>query len=137
MTATIPDAYRDLLERAVVVTLVTMMPDGQPQASPVWFKYDGAHILISTVRGRQKARNMAANPRVTVLLVDPDDAYRYLEVRGVVDAITEDGALDLINALAKKYHNVDQFYGGAVRLERRERETRVTCKIRPTHVVAH
>lgn len=137
MTATIPDAYRDLLERAVVVTLVTLMPDGQPQASPVWFKYDGAHILISTVRGRQKARNMAANPRVTVLLVDPDDAYRYLEVRGVVDAITEDGALDLINALAKKYRNVDQFYGGAVRLERRERETRVTCKIRPTHVVAH
>ncbi len=134
MAVTIPDAYRDLLERAVVVTLVTLMPDGQPQASPVWFKYDGAHILISTARKRQKARNMAADPRTAVLFVDPDNAYRYLEVRGVVDEITEDGALDLINELAKKYRNVNEFYSSAAQ---RERETRVTFKIRPTHVVAH
>jgi PPOX class probable F420-dependent enzyme len=137
MAVPIPDSYRDLLERPIVVTLVTMMPDGHPQASPVWFKYDGTHIFINTARGRQKDRNMNANRRVTVLSVDPDNPYRYLEVRGLVVGITETGALDLINELAKKYRGADQYYGGVTPVEQRERETRVTYIIEPTHVVAH
>ncbi|GIL09006.1 MAG: PPOX class F420-dependent enzyme [Chloroflexota bacterium] len=132
-SAAIPASHRDLLERPIVVTLVTVMPNGQPQASPVWFMYDGTHILINTARGRQKDRNMTADPRVTVLVIDPDNPYRYLEVRGIAVAV-ETGALDMINALAKRYRNVDQYYGGVAPLEQGARETRVTYKIRPTHV---
>jgi PPOX class probable F420-dependent enzyme len=137
MTASIPDSFRDLLDRPVVVTLVTVMPDGQPQATPVWVKYDGTHVLVNTARGRQKDRNMLRDSKVTVLSIDPDNPYRYLEVRGVVEEVTEEGAVDLINELAKKYRGVDEYYGGVTPAEQRHRETRVTYKIRPTRVLTH
>jgi PPOX class probable F420-dependent enzyme len=133
-TVTIPEEFLDLLERPIVVTLVTVMPDGQPQATPVWFSYDGTHIWVNTARGRQKDRNMTERPKVTVLSVDPDNPYRYLEVRGEIDAITEDGAVDHINHLSDKYFNRPDYY--ANNPEQRHRETRVIYKIKPTKVVA-
>lgn len=135
MIHTIPDSHKDLLERPVVVTLVTLMPDGQPQATPVWCSYDGSHILVNTARGRQKDRNMTANPLVTVLAIDPDNPYRYLEIRGQIDAITEEGALDHINALCYRYMGREDFY--ATMPENRGREIRVIYKIKPTRVIAH
>ena len=135
MTTTIPDAAKDLLERPVVVSLVTLMPDNQPQATPVWIDYDGTHIIVNTARGRQKDRNMEERPQVTVLAIDPDNPYRYLEVRGKVVEITEEGALENINKLAKKYFGRDDFY--AKQPELRERETRVMFKIAPLHVSYH
>ena len=135
MTTTIPEKFKDLLERPIVITLVTIMPDGQPQASPVWFSYDGEHILINTARGRQKDRNMTARPRVTLLLVAPDNPYRYLEIRGVVDEVTEKGALEHINSLSARYFGRADFYAEAP--EQRGKETRVIYKIKPTHVIAH
>ncbi len=130
---TIPENLMDLIRRPIVATLATVMPDSQPQVTPVWIDYDGEHVIVNTARGRQKDRNMTANPRVTVLVIDPDNPYRYLEVRGIAVAV-ETGALDMINALAKRYRNVDQYYGGVAPLEQGARETRVTYKIRPTHV---
>lgn len=135
MTDIIPAAFKDLLERPIVVTLVTLMPDGQPQATPVWFSYDGAHIWVNTARGRQKDTNMTERPQVTVLSVDPDNAYRYLEVRGLIDEITEEGALEHINMLSKRYFGREDFY--ANNPEGRQRETRVIYKIRPVRVLAH
>ena len=135
MSAKIPKAYRDLLERPVVVTLVTLMADGQPQASPVWFSYDGTHLLINTARGRQKDRNMTARPQVTILFLDPEDPYRYMEIRGVVDEITEEGALEHINHLCYRYWAREDFY--ATIPENRDKEIRVIYKIKPVRVVAH
>jgi len=131
---TIPNDFKDLLERPIVVTLVTLMPDNQPQATPVWFSYDGSHIWVNTARGRQKDRNMSERPQVTVLAVDPDNPYRYMEVRGTVDEATEDGALEHINSLAKRYVGRDDYY--AAMPEQRGKETRVVYKIKPVKVIA-
>lgn len=132
MSAVIPESHKDLIEGPVVVTLATVMRNGQPQATPVWCGTDGTHILVNSARGRQKDRNMRANPKVTILAVDPKNSYRWLEVRGVVTEITEEGALEHANALCKVYRGYDDFY--ARMPERRGTETRVIYKIRPEHV---
>ena len=132
MSVKIPDDMLYLLEQPVVVTLVTLMEDGHPQATPVWCSWDGTHIWVNTARGRQKDLNMSARPQVTIIAIDPENAYRYLEVRGMVDEITEDGALAHINTLTKAYFGRDDFYAKQPGL--RDKETRVIYKIKPTHV---
>jgi PPOX class probable F420-dependent enzyme len=136
MSTSIPDSHKDLLGAPVYVDLVTVMPDGQPQASVVWCSYDGKHVLVNTAVGRQKESNMQARPKATILSVDPQNPFRYLEVRGTVEAITEDGAMEHINALAKAYRNADSYYGGVMPADMAEKETRVICKIKPTRVNA-
>jgi PPOX class probable F420-dependent enzyme len=111
------------------------MPNGQPQATPVWCSYDGEHILINSARGRQKDRNMERDPRVTILVVDPNNVYRWLEVRGRVSQITEEGGVDHINSLSKKYRGNADYY--AANPQMRGKETRVIYKIEPTHVNAN
>ncbi|NDJ75754.1 MAG: PPOX class F420-dependent oxidoreductase [Chloroflexi bacterium] len=133
MTPQIPAEYKDLIDGPVVVSLVTVMPDGQPQATPVWCNSDGDHILVNTARGRRKDKNMTANPRVTILAIDPQDPYRWMEVRGMVVESTEDGAVEHINALAKIYRGRDQYYTNP---DQAARETRVTYKIQPLRVIA-
>jgi PPOX class probable F420-dependent enzyme len=133
MSEQIPNDFRDLLDRPIVVALVTLMPDNQPQATPVWCSYDGEHVLVNTARNRQKDRNMSERPQVTVLSIDPENPYRWLEVRGVVDEITENGAVDHINQLSAKYRNQPDYY--ANNPAQKERETRVMYKIRPVRVV--
>jgi PPOX class probable F420-dependent enzyme len=133
-SATVPEKAKDLLERPIIVTLATLSRNNQPQAQPVWFSYDGDHIWINTARGRRKDKNMTERPQVSILSVDPDNPYRYLEVRGVVEEITEEGAVDHINALAKRYRGRDNYYEGQE--ERRALETRVIYKIKPTRFVA-
>ena len=130
----IPETHKDLLTGAVVVTLVTVMPDGTPQATPVWVDYDGQYVIVNTARGRQKDRNMQRRSKVAVLAIDPKNPYRWLEVRGAVEDISEAGAVEVINKLAKKYRGVDSYYGGAAPAERAKQETRVTYKIRPLRV---
>lgn len=132
MAVAIPEDKKDLLERPIVVTLVTLMADNQPQATPVWFSYDGTHILVNTAKGRRKDKNMRERPQVTVLIVDPENPYRYLELRGVVEEVAEDGALDHINTLAKRYFGRDDYYTTMPDL--RHTETRVIFKIKPTVV---
>lgn len=106
---TIPENYRDLLDRPIVVALATLLPDGTPQVQPVWCSYDGTHILVNTEKGRQKYRNMTRRPSVTVLAVDPDDDTRWIEVRGIVAGHTEEGALEHIDALARQYMGVEKY----------------------------
>jgi PPOX class probable F420-dependent enzyme len=134
MSVSIPDSYKDLLEGPVVVVLVTVMPDGQPQATPVWCNTDGTHVLINTARGRQKDRNLRANPKATVLAIDPKNPYRWMEIRGLVTEITEEGALDHINALSKLYTGSGDFY--AQNPQARGQETRVTYQITPVRITA-
>ena len=132
MAVPIPDAFRDLLDDPVIVALVTVMPDGQPQATPVWVDYDGAYVRINTARGRQKDKNMRNNARVTILAIDPKNTQRWLEIRGRIAEETEEGALEHINALSDKYDGEPDFY--ANNPERRGKQQRVTYKIEPLHV---
>jgi PPOX class probable F420-dependent enzyme len=136
MSNTIPESHRDLVEGPVCITLVTLMPDGRPQGTVAWCDYDGEHVLVSTARERQKAQNMLARPQATVVAIDPENPYRYLEVRGTVAAVTEEGAMDIIDRLAQLYANKPTYYGHLAPEEQKEKETRVVCKIRPEKVRA-
>lgn len=135
MNPSIPDSHLDLLKNAVVVTLVTLMPDGQPQATPVWVDYDGEYVLVNTVRGRQKDRNMSARPQVTVLAVDPANPYRWMEIRGTVVGQTQEGAIEFMDRMAKLYFGRDKYYAGDY-ANREGTETRVIYKIKPEKVLA-
>jgi PPOX class probable F420-dependent enzyme len=131
--ATIPDSHRDLLDRPITVTLVTVMPDGHPQATPVWCNYDGTYVKVNSARGRQKVRNMDRDPRVTILAIDPDDDGRWIEVRGLVQDISEDGAADHIDELSLLYTN-ELYYGGRHPMELKNAQVRVIYRIKPVHV---
>lgn len=131
----IPDAYRDLIDGPVVVAFTTVSSSNQPQTLPVWCSYDGEYVLINSARGRQKDRNIVNNPFVTVLAVDPTNPYRYMEIRGAVEVVTEEGAVDHIDQLAKLYTGKTPYYGGVAPAERAEHETRVIYKIRPERVI--
>src|SRR5512144_871999 len=97
----IPAGFRDLFKKKAFAHLATVMPDGRPQVTPVWFDFDGQHIRVNSAKGRVKDKNMRRDPRVALSIQDPDNAYRYLEIRGKVVNITENGAVAHIDALAK------------------------------------
>ncbi|MAS37130.1 MAG: PPOX class F420-dependent enzyme [Anaerolineaceae bacterium] len=134
-TGEIPASYRKLLTDPVTVALITMMPDGQPQATPVWCDYDGTHIIINAAIGRQKDTNIRRNPKVTVLAMDPENPYQYLEVRGVVEEIVVDETGDNMNALSMQYRGIPKRYG--IEAPPKEVETRVYYRIKPLRVIAH
>lgn len=134
MNAQIPESYMDLLNEPVCVNLATVMPDGQPQVTVVWASYDGEYVLINSTRERQKTRNIERHPKVTVTAVDPDNPYRYLEIRGEVEEITEDGAIAHADELAQTYVGADSYYGGVAPADMEGTESRVIYKIKPTHV---
>src|SRR5438552_12698108 len=99
--ATIPEQYRDLFTKKAFAHLATVGPDGAPQVTPVWIDYDGKYVRFNTARGRVKVRNLARNPRVALSIQDPDKPYRYVQIRGRVAEMTEEGADAHIDALAK------------------------------------
>jgi len=125
--AKIPENYLDLFEKRAFGNLATLMPDGHPQVTPVWVDYDGTYVLFNSARGRQKDRNVRRDPRVAVAVQDPDNPYRYLEIRGRVVEITEEGADAHIDKLAKKYLGMDKYP------YRTPGEVRVMYKIRVEH----
>jgi PPOX class probable F420-dependent enzyme len=121
----IPEKYRDLFDKKAFASLGTQMPDGSPQVTPVWVDYDGHHVLVNTAKGRAKDRNMRRDPRVSLAIIDPDNPYRYLEVRGRVAEVTEEGADQHIDKMAKKYLGQDKYPF------RQAGEVRVLFKIEP------
>lgn len=124
---TVPTTHMDLIDKPVAIALVTLMPDGQPQATPVWFDYDGEYIRVNTARGRQKDKNMFVGARVTLLAIDPENMYHWMEIRGRIALETEEGALEHINALSAKYRGTADYYSRNP--HKRGKETRVTYKI--------
>jgi PPOX class probable F420-dependent enzyme len=125
----IPDKYLDLLQRKkAFANLATVMPDGSPQVTPVWFDYTNGVIRVNTARGRVKARNMKEGAPVALAIMDPDNAYRYIQVRGQVKRATEHGAGAHIDQLAKKYLGQDKYpYADPG-------EVRVMYEIEPTSI---
>jgi PPOX class probable F420-dependent enzyme len=109
MSATVPESHKDLFQKKAFGSFTTLMPDGSPQTTPVWVDYVDGKVIVNTALGRQKDKNVRGDARVAVTLIDPDNPYRYLEVRGRVDEITEDGASQHIDKMAKKYIGQDKY----------------------------
>lgn len=128
MPEQIPDGTKDILNKPGYAHLATLMKDGSPQVTPVWYDFDGTHIRINTAKGRLKDKNMRRDKQVALSIQDPDNPYRYLAIRGDVDEITENGADAHIDSLAKKYLGKDRYPFRA------PGEVRVIYKIRPEKV---
>jgi PPOX class probable F420-dependent enzyme len=123
----IPDQYLDLLQqKKALANLATVMPDGSPQVTPVWFDYKGGLVRVNSAKGRVKTRNMSEGARVAVAIVDPENPYRYIQIRGRVARVTEQGASEHIDSLSKKYLGKDKYPFG------QPGEVRLTFEIEPT-----
>jgi PPOX class probable F420-dependent enzyme len=106
----IPDGFKDVLtQKKAFANLATVGADGAPQITPVWFDWDGTHLRFNTVKGRVKDKNLRRSPKVALAIMDPDNPYRYLQIRGRVVDTTESGADAHIDSLAKKYMGVDKY----------------------------
>ncbi len=128
MAATIPENFGDLMQKKAFAHLATLMPDGSPQVTPVWFDYAEGHLRVNSAKGRVKDKNMRRNGRVALAIQDPDNPYRYLAVRGWVEEVTEVGADAHIDSLAKKYLGQDRYP------YRQPGEVRVIYRILPERV---
>jgi PPOX class probable F420-dependent enzyme len=123
---TIPDQFADLFSRdkRAFAFLALVKKDGTPQVTPVWFDYDGTHIIVNTARRRVKDKILSKHPSVALAIQDPANPYRYIQLRGKVAGETEEGAYDMICRLNEKYH-------GKYEYPKRPGEVRVTYKILP------
>jgi PPOX class probable F420-dependent enzyme len=126
-----PEEYQDLIndKSKALLYLATIMPDGSPQVTPVWFSTDGEHILINTNEGRTKDRNMKERPKVAMTIQDPNKIYRYFGIRGEVVSYTSEGADEHINMLSLRYDDEPWTY--------KETQKRIIFKIKPTHFDLH
>ncbi len=125
----IPDNLQYLLkwETKAFAFLALTLKDGTPHVSPVWFDWDGTHVILNTARGRLKDKVLKRHPRVAVTVPDPRDMNTYIQIRGLVDSETEQGAYDEICRLREKYHGDRNF-------PRRPGEVRVTYTVLPERV---
>jgi PPOX class probable F420-dependent enzyme len=126
-----PEDFLDLVDKdsKAFLYLATLMPDGSPQVTPVWFDSDAEYILINTAEGRVKDKNMRARPQVAMTIQDPNDKYRYLGIRGEVISYTAEGGDEHINKLSLKYDNKP--------FTLRPGQTRIIFKIKPTRFDPH
>lgn len=126
--ATIPETYADLFDKKAFAHLATVGRDGTPQVTPVWVDFDGTHVRFNTAKGRVKDTKLRNDPRVALSIQDPENPYRYIQVRGRVAEMTEHGADAHIDSLAKKYLGQDRYP------YRQPGEVRVLVKILPDRV---
>ena len=129
----IPASHLDLLTRPVHGVLTTLMPDGQPQSSLVWCDYDGECARVNTSLERQKGQNMSRNSNVSLLIVDPENTGRFIQVRGEVELVTA-GAVPHLDVVTRQYTKHPQYYGYVFPYEKQQMETRVICRIHARRV---
>ena len=129
----IPSSHLDLLDRPICGVFTTLGPDGWAQSSLVWVDHDGTCARVNTTLQRQKGRNLLADDRVSLLVVDPDNTARFLQVRGTVELLRE-GAVEHLDALTRKYTPHASYYGGVYPAGQRSLETRVICRIHARRV---
>ena len=132
----IPESHLDLIDGPYTVALTTVMPDGQPQTTPVWCNRKEDYIYINVMRGFRKEKNMRLNPRVSILAYDPKNPLRNIEIRGCVVEMTEEGAVEHDDELTQLYMGKPdaRFFGDAVPAELQATHVPVKVKIRPTHI---
>ena len=133
---TIPESHRYLLDGPYHIALSTIMPDGQPQITPIWCNRDNDCILINTMKGFRKEKNMRLNPNITLFAYDPENPFHNIEIRGRVVEMCEDGAVEHLNELTQLYMGKPdaKFFGDAVPPELYLTHIPVRIKIEPTHV---
>ncbi|WP_420453174.1 PPOX class F420-dependent oxidoreductase [Ilumatobacter sp.] len=124
---TIPDDYADLLDKKTFWHIATLGPDGELQSSPVWGGFDDGHFVFSLTKGRQKFHNLERNPTIAVSGTDPDNPYRYLEIRGTLARVDDDSDNSFIDSMAKKYMDADEYPF------HQPGDERVVMRIEPTH----
>lgn len=124
----IPASHIDLLSRPVCGVLTTIGPGGQPQSSLVWVDHDGECARVNTTLERQKGRNLLASSKVSLLVIDPDDTARFIQIRGDAELVTE-RALEHLDELTRKYTRHPCYYGFIYPAEQQARETRVIARI--------
>jgi len=122
----IPETHSDLLALPLLAHVATLGPQGEPQVNPVWFAWDGQYIKLTLTRHRQKYRNLERDPHIALSIVDPENQFRYLELRGVVEQVEDDHDLAFINGLAQRYIGRDYPW-------HRPDEQRIILYIRPLH----
>ena len=127
--SSIPESHVDLLERPILVSLATVQPDGQPQVTPVWADLHNGYVRINTAAGRQKHRNLLERSQATVMVVDPDNGQRYIEIRGEVADCSEEDGDEVIDKLARDYLGTETYP------YRTASEQRVTFLIKPKRVL--
>jgi len=127
-TLPVPPSHLDLLTRPVCGVLTTMRADGQPRSSLVWVDHDGVCATVNTTLERRKGRDLRVNPKVSLLVVDPDNPSRFIQIRGDAELV-RDGALDHLDALTRKYTRHPRYYGFIYPIEQRARETRIICRV--------
>jgi PPOX class probable F420-dependent enzyme len=125
---TVPPSHLDLLTAPIVGVLSTLMPDGQPHSSLVWVDYDGECARVNTTLERQSGRNLLANRKLSLLVADPDNTARYIQIRGDAELVYQ-GAIGHLDTLTRKYTSHPCFYGHVYPEAQRERETRVTIRL--------
>ncbi len=125
---TVPADHLDLLTRPICGVFTTMGPGGQPHSCLVWVDHDGECARVNTTFQRQSGRNVRANPKVSLLVVDPDDTSRFIQIRGEAELVTA-GAIEDLDALTRRYTRHEHFYGGVYPPDQAARETRVICRI--------
>jgi PPOX class probable F420-dependent enzyme len=128
MATKIPESFMDLFQKKAFGSLSTLMPDGSPQTNPVWVDYNNGEVWVNSALGRQKDKNIKRDPRVSVAVIDPENPYRFVEIRGKVREVTHDGAAQHIDKMAKKYLDKDKYPFA------QPGEQRVLYKITPEHV---
>lgn len=126
-SSAIPESHVDILEKKGFAHIATIGPDQEPQSSPVWYGWDGSELSFSQTTGRQKYSNMKKDPRVSLSITDPDNPYRYVEIRGVVDRIDDDPDNAFIDSMAKKYLGEDAYPW------HKPGDIRVIVRVRPEH----
>ncbi|MBL8163961.1 MAG: TIGR03618 family F420-dependent PPOX class oxidoreductase [Anaerolineae bacterium] len=131
MTFQVPDSHRDLLEKPLCVTLATVSPQGKPYTAVVWRKFDGQHFWIVTDTHTRKYKNLLANKAVSLVTLDPNNPYRYIEVRGTVEAIASERALELLDELTLAYMGKPHYFGDIEPAEEAAKYQGVILKIKP------
>jgi len=137
MSATIPESHIDLIEGPVFAILTTIAANGLPQNTVMWCSWDGGQVLVNTGGSTKKVKNIRSNPKVALIAIDPQNPFRWVDVRGEVESISEDTDFENINSHAKLYMNVDEFYGNAAPIEQKGKEDRVVLRITPKQVFAY
>lgn len=135
MAVTIPDSHKDLVEGAVYAVLTTVAPNGQPENTVIWCSWDGEHVLVNTADGRRKADNIKRNPRVALTAVDPQNPFRWVDIRGVVESVEEDDDFSNINKHCFIYTGNEEYYGSVQPAEMKGQEKRLVFNIKPERVL--
>ena len=133
MNCILPLSHMDLVNAPYFGILTTFMPDGMPQSCIVWYNWDSSSISFNTTKERQKGKNLIANPKISLIIVDPKNTSRWISIQGIVK-IRSDAEFEHLDKLTKKYTGFSKFYGNIFPVDQQFHESRIKCTIIPKKI---